>query len=206
MSPRAQVRRNLGTHRRGAWASWLSKNFWNDHLCPFSCSFLSSTPHPAPGQKRDQMNPITNILKLHKFRNSLRSWVIFTTSLSLQGRVYVNLFFDEKAEAPRRWQISKSPSVDIWGEWGPGSWWNRREGGKTVHLRLGLKPLCQDLNPAKPMVFQLRSHTWFQDLTKLRFLMSHCRKNSVRDKVVDKDVDLFREKHSTECGLKMWRG
>ena len=53
------------------------------------------------------------------------------------------------------------------------------------------------------MVFQLRSHTWFQDLTKLRFLMSRCRKNSVRDKVVDKDVDLFREKHSTECGLKM---
>ena len=122
MSPRAPARGNLGTHRRGAWASWLSKNFWNDHLCPFCCSFLPSTAFPAPGQKRDQMNPITNILKLHKFRNSLRSWVICTTSLSLQGRVYVNLFFDEKAEAPRRWQISKSSSVDIWGEWGPGSW------------------------------------------------------------------------------------
>ena len=35
------------------------------------------------------------------------------------------------------------------------------------------------------MVFQLRSHTWFRDLTKLRFL-SHCRKNSVRDKVIGK--------------------
>ena len=32
-------------------------------------------------------------------------------------------------------------------------------------------------------VFQLRSHTWSQDLLKLRFLMSHCRKNSVRDRV-----------------------
>ena len=32
-------------------------------------------------------------------------------------------------------------------------------------------------------VFQLRSHTSFQDLMKVRFLMSHHRKNSVRDKV-----------------------
>ena len=38
----------------------------------------------------------------------------------------------------------------------------------------------------KPTVFQVRSHTWFQDLMKLRFLMSHCRKNSVRDKVMGK--------------------
>ena len=38
----------------------------------------------------------------------------------------------------------------------------------------------------KPTVFQLRSHTWFHDLVKLRFLMSHCRKNSVRDKVISK--------------------
>ena len=27
-------------------------------------------------------------------------------------------------------------------------------------------------------------HTWFQDLMKLRFLIPHCRKNSVRDKVI----------------------
>ena len=32
----------------------------------------------------------------------------------------------------------------------------------------------------KSMVFQLRSHTWFQHLMNLRFLMSHHRKNSVR--------------------------
>ena len=27
---------------------------------------------------------------------------------------------------------------------------------------------------------------WFQDLMKLRFLMSHCKKNSVRDTVIGK--------------------
>ena len=37
------------------------------------------------------------------------------------------------------------------------------------------------------MLFELRSHTtWSQDLMKLRSLMSHCRKNSVRDKVIGK--------------------
>ena len=35
-------------------------------------------------------------------------------------------------------------------------------------------------NPAKTC------GAWFQDLTKLGFLMSHCRKNSVRDKVIGK--------------------
>ena len=54
-----------------------------------------------------------------------------------------------------------------------------RGGSETVHLRLGLEP---GQNP----VFQLRSHTWLQVLMKLRFLMSHCRKNSVRDKVIGK--------------------
>ena len=29
----------------------------------------------------------------------------------------------------------------------------------------------------------MKSHTWFQDLMKPWFLMSHCRKNSERDKV-----------------------
>ena len=36
------------------------------------------------------------------------------------------------------------------------------------------------------MVFYLRSHTWFRDLMKLRLVMSPCRKNSARDKVVGK--------------------
>ena len=40
-----------------------------------------------------------------------------------------------------------------------------------------LNPCDWDLNPAK---------TWFQDLMKFRFLMSHHRKNPVRDKVIGK--------------------
>ena len=39
---------------------------------------------------------------------------------------------------------------------------------------------------SKPTLFQLRPQTWFQDLKKLLFLMSHCRKNSVRDKGIGK--------------------
>ena len=37
-----------------------------------------------------------------------------------------------------------------------------------------------DSNPAKT------HSTWFQDLMKLRFLMSYCRKNSVRDEMIGK--------------------
>ena len=37
-----------------------------------------------------------------------------------------------------------------------------------------------DLNPAKT------HSTWFQDRMKFRFLMSHHRKNPVRDKVIGK--------------------
>ena len=36
------------------------------------------------------------------------------------------------------------------------------------------------------LVFQLRSHTWFQALMKFKFLLSHHRKNAVRDKVTGK--------------------
>ena len=45
-----------------------------------------------------------------------------------------------------------------------------------------MKPITPDwdLNPAKT------HSTWFQDLMKLRFLMSHHRKNSVREKVIGK--------------------
>ena len=38
----------------------------------------------------------------------------------------------------------------------------------------------------RPTVFQVSSQTWFQDVMNLRFLMYHCRKNSVRDKVIGK--------------------
>ena len=43
-----------------------------------------------------------------------------------------------------------------------------------------LNPRDLDSNPAKTQ------GTWFQDLMKLRFLMFHCRKNSVRDTVIGK--------------------
>ena len=46
----------------------------------------------------------------------------------------------------------------------------------NVQLRLGLEHT----------VLQLSSHIWSHDLMKLRFLMSHCRKTSVRDKVIGK--------------------
>ena len=69
-----------------------------------------------------------------------------------------------------------------------------------MHLRLGLEPTCWDLNPAK-------THSLPTDIThlvlglKLRFLMSHCRKNSVRDKVIGKKwIYLERNTPQTECG------
>ena len=89
---------------------------------------------------------------------------------------------------------------------------------ETIHLRLGVEPMCWDSNLAKtqfgtltymtrtrtqpkPNVFQLRPDTLFQDLMKLRLLKSHCRKNSVRDKVIGKKwIYLQRDTPQTECG------
>ena len=89
---------------------------------------------------------------------------------------------------------------------------------ETIHLRLGLERMCWDSNLAKtrfgaltyvtrtrtqpkPKVFQLRADTLFQDLMKLRLLMSHCRKNSVRDKVIGKKwIYLQRDTPRTEYG------
>ena len=55
---------------------------------------------------------------------------------------------------------------------------------------LGLKPSQNpvwDLNPHGCNSNLIKTHgTWFQDIMKLRFLMSHHRKNSVRDKVIGK--------------------
>ena len=62
---------------------------------------------------------------------------------------------------------------------------------------------------------QPKPGTWFQDLMKLRFVMSHHRKNSVRDKVLGKKwVYLERDTlHRVwaiaegECGRpEMWCG
>ena len=55
---------------------------------------------------------------------------------------------------------------------------------------LGLEPSqnpAWHLNPCDLDSNLVKTHsTWFQELTKLRFLMSHCRKNSVRDRVIGK--------------------
>ena len=53
---------------------------------------------------------------------------------------------------------------------------------------LGLKPsqnLVWDSNPHGWDSNRAKTHgTWFKNLMKLKFLMSHHRKNSVRDKVI----------------------
>ena len=62
--------------------------------------------------------------------------------------------------------------------------------GETIYLRLRLEPSqnpAWDLNPRVWDENPVKIHsTWFQDLMKLRFLISHHRKNSVRDKVIGK--------------------
>ena len=86
---------------------------------------------------------------------------------------------------------------------------------KTVHLRLGLEP---GQHPAwgsnsrgwyliqpKPMVFQLRSQTWFQDLLKLRFLVSHLRKDSARDKLITKKWIYSKRNTSQSVGCHRGR-
>ena len=62
---------------------------------------------------------------------------------------------------------------------------------------LGLECMWSELGPSQNPAWDLnpngwdsnsaKTHgTWFQDLMKLRFLVSHPRKNSVRDKVIGK--------------------
>ena len=99
-----------------------------------------------------------------------------------------------------------------------GTWTHMPELEPSLNPDWDLNPWGQDSNPAKtlirawtqmagtrtrpkPMVFQLRSHTWFQDLMKLRFLISHRRKNSVRDKVTGKKwIYLERNTLHRQCG------
>ena len=78
---------------------------------------------------------------------------------------------------------------------------------ETIHLRLRLEHR-QDPQSSNG------DHTWFQVLMKLRFLMSHLRKNSVRDKVTGKKW-IYSERNTLhrmwaisegECSLKMWCG
>ena len=68
---------------------------------------------------------------------------------------------------------------------------------ETIYLRLGLEPTWLRLKPSQTPACALNPHvwdsnpakthsTWFQDLMKLRFLMSHHRMNLMRDKVIGK--------------------
>ena len=76
--------------------------------------------------------------------------------------------------------------------------------GETIYHRLGLEHMCWDSNPAK-------THSaWFQDLMELRFLMSCCRKNLVRDKVIgkkwiysDTERSAFHRQNVGVCG-RVW--
>ena len=77
-----------------------------------------------------------------------------------------------------------------------------------------LNLLVRTQTQPKSMVFQLRSHTWFQGLMKLRSLKSYHRKNPVRDKVIGKKwMYLARNTLQTmwamsedQSGLEMWCG
>ena len=85
---------------------------------------------------------------------------------------------------------------------------------------LGLKPSWNpawDLNPFGWVSYSAKTHgTWFQDLRKLKFLLSHHRKNSVRDKVIGKKWIYSDSERSTlhrvwaiaegECRHEMWPG
>ena len=87
-------------------------------------------------------------------------------------------------------------------------------------IRLGLKPSWNpawDLNPFGWVSNSAKTHgTWSQDLRKLKFLLSHHRKNSVRDKVIGKKWIYSDSERSTlhrvwaiaegECRHEMWPG
>ena len=79
---------------------------------------------------------------------------------------------------------------------------------------LGLEPIWLGLEPSQNLAWDTNLHgwdsdpaktngTWFQDLMKLRFLMSHHRKNSMRDKVIGKKwiyADSQRSTLHRQCG------
>ena len=90
---------------------------------------------------------------------------------------------------------------------------------------LGLKPMWLGLKPSQNLVWDSNPHgwdsnrakthgTWFKNLMKLKFLMSHHRKNSVRDKAIGEkwtysdserstlhrqSMDHHRCQHATKC-------
>ena len=96
-------------------------------------------------------------------------------------------------------QVKKTPKLPVFRVVFTGKIWGE---GETVYLSLGLE---SSPNPRN------------LDLMKLRFLMSHCRKNSVRDKMIGKKWTYSDTERSTLCrvqaitegyssGPKMWCG
>ena len=78
-----------------------------------------------------------------------------------------------------------------------------------MHQKLKLFTLDWDLNPHDLDSNPAKTHsTWFQDLVKPRFLMSHCSKNSVRNKVIGKKwIHLEKNTlHRQEYGLTQRAG
>ena len=130
---------------------------------------------------------------------TLRSWVLLTWAI-----VFKNILFIYLAVSGLSYSSMPTLSFGMWslvpspGKPRPpalGAWclshWATREvpaivlrgqntawlwGTEIVQLRLGLET----------MIFWRRSHTCSEDVMKLRFLMSHHRKNSAIDKVVAK--------------------
>ena len=83
---------------------------------------------------------------------------------------------------------SQNPMWDLnpcdW-NWNPaktqfGNWTHMARPQTQLKPSLCLEPMCWDSNPTKT------NGTWFQDLMKIGFLMSHHRKNSLRNKVIGK--------------------
>ena len=77
-----------------------------------------------------------------------------------------------------------------------------------------LNPHAWDLNPAKTHSLPTEITDLVSGVMKLRFLMSHYRKNSVRDKVVGKKW-IYSERNTLhrvraitedECSLERWHG
>ena len=84
---------------------------------------------------------------------------------------------------------------------------------KLFSLDWDLNPCAGTQTQPKPMVLQQGLQTWFQELMKLSFLISHLKNNSLRDKVISKKW-IYSERNTLhrvwaitegECsGPKMW--
>ena len=75
----------------------------------------------------------------------------------------------------------------------------------TWILARGLKPCLNPDWDLNPWSFKLRSHSWSQDLKKLRFLMPPHWENAVRDKVMGKKQIYLERNTDGECSHEIKR-